>query len=94
MIVRGFRAELAALAGAVRARESKTLQSHALILVADWLCYWSLPGTWPRVWPHLRAWLRVRAVWPVLGWCREFHREALADFRREALALKPRRWPT
>ena len=80
-----FRDELAGLTSAIRARKATTQHSHALILAADWFFYWCRPRTWRRAWPHLRAWLRVQALWPLWN--------LLRDFRREALALKPRRWP-
>lgn len=66
-VMRGFRAELAAAASKIHEGKSTTPHSHALILVLDWLFYWSRPCTWLRAPAHLRSWMRVRIWFRVLA---------------------------
>lgn len=67
MIVRGFRARLAATASLVHDHKCPSHVSGPLVLVVDWFFYWTMPCTWRRVWPALRSWARVRVVFPVLA---------------------------
>jgi hypothetical protein len=70
-VQRGFAAKIAALAGRP-AREYTSHHSRALVLVVDWLLYWSRPCTWRRARAHLVAWLTVRAWWPTRDMVRRY----------------------